>query len=213
MGRPYLLLDVDGVLNPLGIERPVGFVRYELSGFEVDLSAGHGVMLNAMSEWFDLVWATTWEHEASLLIAPLLSLPRDLPVIEFTHGRADETWKLHDVREFVGDRPLAWVDDELGAEAYQWAEERNAQTLLVQPDPTVGLVEGHFNRLEAFGFFTFLSLLQIIPAMIYGVWVSLANRLGFPILASTVVISGLLTFFMGLLCDQITALRKERFED
>jgi hypothetical protein len=31
-------------------------------------------------------------------------------------------------------------------------------------------------------------------------------------LASTIIISGVLTFFMGLLCDQITELRKERFE-
>jgi hypothetical protein len=66
---------------------------------------------------------------------------------------------------------------------------------------------------EAFGFFTLLSLAQILPGVVYGVVVALVNRQGFPILASTVVISGLLTFFMGLLCDQVTALRKERFED
>ena len=66
---------------------------------------------------------------------------------------------------------------------------------------------------EAFGFFTVLSALQIVPAVIYGVWIALANREGFPILAATVIISGLLTFFMGLLGDQITELRKEKFED
>jgi hypothetical protein len=151
MELPYLLLDVDGVLNPLATKRPVGFLRYELSGFEVFLSAVHGAKLNTLAQWFDLVWATTWEHEAPLLIAPPLGLPPDLPVIEFTRGRADETWKLHAVRDFVGDRPLAWVDDELGSDAYQWAEERKSQTLLVQPDPTVGLVDEHFTRLELFG--------------------------------------------------------------
>lgn len=66
---------------------------------------------------------------------------------------------------------------------------------------------------EVFGFFTVLSLVQIVPATVYGVWIALRNREGFPILASTVIISGLLTFFMGLLGDQITELRKEKFED
>ncbi len=66
---------------------------------------------------------------------------------------------------------------------------------------------------EAFGFFTLLSLLQIVPGVVYGIWIALRNQEGFPILASTVIISGLLTFFMGLLGDQISELRKERFED
>ena len=66
---------------------------------------------------------------------------------------------------------------------------------------------------EAFGFFTLLSVAQIVPGLVYGVAIALRNRQGFPILASTIVISGLLTFFMGLLCDQVTALRKEKFED
>ena len=66
---------------------------------------------------------------------------------------------------------------------------------------------------EAFGFFTVLSLAQIVPGIIYGVGLALRNRQGFPILASTIVISGVLTFFMGLLCDQVAALRREKFED
>ena len=66
---------------------------------------------------------------------------------------------------------------------------------------------------EAFGFFTLLSLVQIVPGVVYGVWIALRNQEGFPILAATVIISGLLTFFMGLLGDQIAELRKERFED
>lgn len=65
---------------------------------------------------------------------------------------------------------------------------------------------------DAFGFFTFLSLLQVIPAAIYGFYMAVAFGRGFPTLASTVIISGVLTFFMGILCDQITELRKEKFE-
>jgi glycosyltransferase involved in cell wall biosynthesis len=65
---------------------------------------------------------------------------------------------------------------------------------------------------NAFAFFTILSMLQIIPGLIYGIYLAFMQKLGFPVLASTVIISGVLTFFMGLICDQITELRKERFE-
>ena len=66
---------------------------------------------------------------------------------------------------------------------------------------------------EAFGFFTFLAMLQVIPGLVYGTIVAVSQGQGFPVLAATVIISGVLTFFMGLLCDQVVALRKERFED
>lgn len=65
---------------------------------------------------------------------------------------------------------------------------------------------------NALPFFTVLGLLQIIPGFVYGLWSAFFNKAGFSALASTMIISGALTFFMGLLCDQITALRKERLE-
>lgn len=66
---------------------------------------------------------------------------------------------------------------------------------------------------EAFSLFTALALLQVIPAAAYGIYVALVNRLGFPTLASTIMISGVFTFFMGIICDQIVALRQEKFEE
>ncbi len=65
---------------------------------------------------------------------------------------------------------------------------------------------------EAFKFFTVLSALQVIPGMVYGLIITFRYGRGFPTFASTVVISGVLTFLIGLVCDQITALRQERFE-
>lgn len=65
---------------------------------------------------------------------------------------------------------------------------------------------------DAFNFFSLLSILQIVPAIIYGIFKALSKGQGFPVLASTLVLSGILTFFIALLCDQIVALRMERFE-
>ena len=151
MTRPYLLIDVDGVLNPFGADRaPDGFARHGLLGYDVWLSPQHGLWLNGLATWFDLVWATTWEHDAPRLIAPILALPTDLPVIEFRQSEG-ETWKLSDVARFAGDRPLAWIDDDLHGDALAWADERTAPTLLIRTSANVGLVEQDVWRLQAFG--------------------------------------------------------------
>lgn len=151
MTRPYVLIDIDGVLNPLNRgTKPAAFKAYHLAGYEVWLSQEHGNWLRDLAEWFDLVWATTWEHQADL-IAGVLSLPLDLPVIEFDRDREEATWKLHDVADFVGDRPFAWIDDDLWSDAFEWAEQRTAPTLLIRVAPHRGLTRSHVRQLEEFG--------------------------------------------------------------
>lgn len=152
MTRPYLLIDVDGVLNPFGsVLVPDGFSRHELMGYEVWLSSRHGSWLNRLASWFDLVWATTWEHHAPRLIAPPLGLPEDLPVIEFDRDSGYQTWKLPAVADFVGDRPAAWIDDDLWSDAFTWAESRSVPTLLIRTTPSLGMTEQDVARLERFG--------------------------------------------------------------
>lgn len=78
---------------------------------------------------------------------------------------------------------------------------------------TIKLLINMLILFEAFGCFTILSFLQIIPGIIYGFYTAFLYKKGFPTLASTVIISGVFTFFMGIITDQITSLRKEKFED
>ena len=149
--RPLLLIDVDGVLNPLVPGLRSGFVSYVLLGYDVQLSRLHGRWLSGLGDVFDLTWATTWEHDADRIIAPLIDLPSGLPVIEFRSQSPGQTWKLTDVETYVEDRPFAWIDDDLGPDAFEWAERRESPTLLIRVDPTVGLVEEHIDRLRSFG--------------------------------------------------------------
>ncbi len=65
---------------------------------------------------------------------------------------------------------------------------------------------------DAFLFFTFFALIQILPALFYSVHIAMKFRLGVPVLGSLVMISGTLTFFMGILSSQISQMRQERFE-
>jgi len=66
---------------------------------------------------------------------------------------------------------------------------------------------------EAFKVFSLTGGALFLAGMGYGVWVALMRGQGFPTLAGTVVISGVLTFMMGIVADQVVELRKERFED
>lgn len=150
-GRPLLLIDVDGVLNPFASrETRTGFTLYQLAGFPVRLNPAHGTALRALADRFDLVWATTWEDQANALIGPRVGLPH-LPVIHFDFQRHDGA-KWPDVARFVGDRPVCWLEDAPGRGEITWAEARNAliPTRIVKISPYSGLMPADLAVVERF---------------------------------------------------------------
>jgi hypothetical protein len=147
--RPLLLVDVDGVLNPLATAHPgAGYQRHEILGYPLWLTCEHGAWLDELATVFELMWATTWEHDANRFIAPAVGLAARLPVIEFREGRmtADGIWKRPAVERATAGRPFAWVDDDFGPSDFAWAARRTAAgapTLLLACDPLVGLTRAH----------------------------------------------------------------------
>ncbi len=146
---PVLFLDVDGVLSPVRDSAPPGYEVSLIDGARVIWSPMHGEWLASLLERFDIVWATTWESDANRTIGPALGLP-ELPVVAFGPHRSGDTWKLAAIAEFAGERPCAWADDRLFADADQWAANRSAATLLVRPMPSIGLAKEHFMKLVDF---------------------------------------------------------------
>lgn len=157
--KPLLLVDVDGPLNPYAqsnnqLRKGKQFHLYKLLGYKVWLNRWHGEELMKLTDVYDLVWATTWEHDANSLIGPRIGLEK-LPVIEF-----DKTWKppshpdgtyfkTHDIVKYVKGRPFAWVDDEVSTYDMAYVQENHpAPAYLCHVSPMTGLTQEHFTRLR-----------------------------------------------------------------
>ncbi|MER7754915.1 HAD domain-containing protein [Kitasatospora sp. NPDC097643] len=159
MPKPLLLLDVDGVLNPVCPHPDAGFDTHTLLGYSVLLSPRHGEWLRELAAVYDLVWATTWEEDANTHIAPAIGLPT-LPVVRFTGyvPRPDDPrvplMELFSARKWApllrhaAGRPFAWVDDVIPRRLVRgslWRRDR----LLLPIDPGQGLERRHVDRLLA----------------------------------------------------------------
>ena len=165
MDKPYLLVDIDGVVSlfgrngalaPIPTARPgtvdelperapVDGAFHSIDGIVHFLSSTAAAHLLSLSHSFELVWASGWEEKAEEHLPRLLGVPAGLPFIAFPRaGRASGRttsahWKLASVSEFAGERALAWVDDAFNPACHQWAADRSAPTLLVSTSPERGL--------------------------------------------------------------------------
>ena len=158
--RPILAVDIDGVISLFGFDQPMepGRADPEKAPGEFHLIDGMlhcialetGPRLNRLAETYELVWASGWEDRANDHLPNILGVP-ELPYLTFDGGARFGTahWKLDALEEYAGSRALAWIDDSLDESCYEWAEKRQAPTLLVPTESDVGLIEGHVEALES----------------------------------------------------------------
>lgn len=134
--RPWLLLDIDGVLLPEG------------SGAS-ELAQSTLRRLDLLAQRFDLAWATSWESSANTLLAG--TGHAEWPVIPVVSGARNDpdgydSARVVPVLEFVGDRPFAWVDDQVGRrDAATLAAEHDC--LVLRTNPRRGLEDSQVERL------------------------------------------------------------------
>jgi hypothetical protein len=158
-GRPILAVDIDGVISLFGFDQ-----SFEPGQTDPDKAPGEfhlidgmlhcialetGPRLNRLAETYELIWASGWEDRANDHLPNILGVP-ELPYLTFD-GRArfgTAHWKLEALEEYARSRPLAWIDDSLDESCFEWAERREAPTLLVPTESPVGLVEAQVEVLE-----------------------------------------------------------------
>jgi hypothetical protein len=171
--KPYLFLDVDGVLNQrvessyheylVTVEvaklPDSPFIKHfsdEFVDMTLRFDARYPDWLAELAEHFELVWATTWENAANEYLSGPLGLGR-LPVVEHSkeparfsyvkNGQA-ALWKWDSIVPFAGERALAFIDDNAGSLA-RWENPRGEiPTLILAPE--WGLTREHVDELIAF---------------------------------------------------------------
>ncbi|MCX5375176.1 HAD domain-containing protein [Streptomyces sp. NBC_00091] len=169
MPLPHLLLDVDGVLIPFPAadgSTPPTHVRHTVlpAGRNPDapvpiwLNPAHGPLLAGFLTDGPVapVWCTSWRKDATTIVAPLLGLPEfpylDLPYPQITTSHPNGyLWKRDHVEPWLGGSAVAWIDDDFTDLDHAWAAERTARghpTLLVQPNPYVGLQAAHLVEIQ-----------------------------------------------------------------
>jgi len=150
--KPVLFLDVDGVLSVFGfpLAGPPPGRMYSVDGIPHCLVHGCGERLNRLKGTYELVWATGWEERANDHLPHLLGLGGPYPTLSFDSQPEWGTahWKLSAIEQFAGDRPAAWIDDNLNDACRAWASAREAPSLLIHTDPAVGITDAHVSELE-----------------------------------------------------------------
>jgi hypothetical protein len=133
-----------------------GFEKYDILGYKVYLNRKHGKQLLALTDYYELVWATTWEHLANEHIAPKIGLP-ELPVIEFgtryaaTHVFKNPMIKSYKVVEYAAGRPFAWIDDDIWAVDREYLVDMDCECLPLAINSSTGLVGSDFSMLRIWG--------------------------------------------------------------
>jgi hypothetical protein len=153
--KPILFVDVDGVISLFGFAPGVGQLPgplHWIDGVAHCIPPAVGERLVRLAEDFELVWATGWEERANEHLPFLLGLPfKDLPTLTFD-GRAmfgSSHWKVDAIDAYAGERPAAWIDDNMNEECRYWALRRPAPTLLVETNPSEGLTDEHVEQLRS----------------------------------------------------------------
>lgn len=139
--KPILAIDIDGVLNRLSQARNDESEPWEARTIEVLLKdvphspfhrrqsedipnwpvtvnpTMHGPWLQSWAaRGVEIVWATTWEHQANKCFAPFYGMG-DWPVacstVTFPPKFSEDTpdWKARCLEAYAGERPLIWLDD------------------------------------------------------------------------------------------------------
>lgn len=170
MSIALLLIDIDGVLIPFPDRAghgPETHVRHFVvpTGYEaaepvpIWLNPAHGPLLLGLLNEVPLapLWCTSWHGDASTLIGLNLGLPA-FPHVELGRPKITTShpngylWKRDPVELLLGPSPAVWIDDDFTSLDHAWAVARTLAgipTLLVQPDPKVGLQQKHLETVKA----------------------------------------------------------------
>lgn len=162
--KPYLLLDVDGVLCPfrgtdiLALKPQYSgmYPGYEYHGGESIhfARALNGERIRRLMKSFDVVWATGWGEGANEIISPLHDLPQ-FPVMPIPDADLEGVhWKQAAIEAYVpSGMPYAFIDDDIDDRGVLYGASRTSAPSLWLPTKCYeGITDTHVEALEGFAY-------------------------------------------------------------
>jgi hypothetical protein len=165
MTQVKLYQDIDACINA---EMPQGWGK--LKEAKVAVSSGHTALTEGFTfkiRWapamieklasldLDLVWTTTWQHDAALGVGPVIGWGEDARYLAPLDGVVSFPtilWKLeavvHDLEENPG--PFVWIDDEI--EDYELVKDiiKDYGGLLIAPNAFTGISTKDIEQIEQY---------------------------------------------------------------
>lgn len=114
--RPLVLLDVDGVINDLRsqAELPVTHRITEVRAgrFVLHVPEYMPALIRTLVDTAEVLWCTTWEHDANLHVAPILGIdPLEVIELDPVTGRKPGVARPHLWRAHGARRRTVWIED------------------------------------------------------------------------------------------------------
>ena len=146
---------------------PLGYRADRAAGYSLLLHEEHPTWLAKIEQaGAEMMWSTMWVDAAAKHFAPVAGFGHHWDYIDFHAHHSAGAWrnagmtghgvggyKHPGIDEISGTRPVVVIDDDLSEINYRWAERRNGlgwPTLLIQPDPAVGLTADEAEQILAF---------------------------------------------------------------
>ncbi len=169
--RPLWLLDIDGVVNALGVTVPDVWRRRdwvrriivteipERGTMTLPILAARPVLdfIRSVHQrgTVEIRWHSTWRTAAVTAFAPALGLPMTIPISvapEWSDPPSVGWWKLPTAQRAIATgRRLVWTDDDLRVFRAETADLAvRADALLIGPAGQTGLTPRHLERIAAF---------------------------------------------------------------
>jgi len=167
MSRPWLFLDLDGVVSPVPTQAkraeirengpPAGHKTWDEAIYDMYVDTRLNEWADSLDDAFDVVWASSWEDNLVRPVAEPLGLPSwpVLPIpITAPKPHSQIGYKARAIARHLDSdpRPFAWCDDFIRRLGRLPKELKHAEMpyLLVSPNSRVGLTTRHIETLLAF---------------------------------------------------------------
>ncbi|MDQ0616781.1 HAD domain-containing protein [Arthrobacter globiformis] len=154
--KPLILLDIEGVLNPVAHPNDDG------ESSERSLPEAKASLVRGLAKCGQIAWVSTSPEDLTEELESQLQLETE-PVrveLEMRESDVDEpTPKLRAVTEWLARKDadgeagwdaLVWIDDVLGPDAYEWADGFSQPVHLEKTSPEEGLTKEQVASVESF---------------------------------------------------------------